>query len=83
MVVFLVLLFHNHVTNEKSFPLGSPTQDKHIVKIEEDRNNESSENLLSLPHQEVRSSSDTSLTGNTSCHTCSHQSISPIYYSIQ
>ena len=40
MVVFLVLLFHDHVTNQKPFPLGSPMPGRHIVKIEEGRTNE-------------------------------------------
>lgn len=71
MVVFLVLLFHNHVTNLNPFPLGSPMPGRHIVKIEESRNNEASGHLL-LPIQEDRSTSETSLTGDTHYHKYSH-----------
>ena len=71
MVVFLVLLFHDHVTNQKPFPLGSPMPGRHIVKIEEACSNGASGHLL-LPHQEDRSTSETSLTGDTYYHKYSH-----------
>ena len=71
MVVFLVLLFYDHVTNQKPFPLGSPMPGRHIVIIEEGRTNEASGHLL-LPHQEDRSTSETSLTGDAYYHKYSH-----------
>ena len=90
IVVFLVLIFRSHATNRKSFLTPR-------VEMEEGRNNGASEHLLSIPNQDGRSTSETSLIGDTtplhvhqgsqpcscSCHTRSTHSRSsdPSHYS--